>query len=418
MQKPFSWDNYSDQPYQLKDKTYKKEMRKKELSSLIKTFFTSIFVLPFSLFATPFIKRKHIQTQEFFTLGIDFQREEKTTLNLIEELKVQSVLVRFPLWEMQNLSQLKTFLLQLKNKTITLKIMQDREHIEDTVLLKKDLTLIFSQLQDIVTYFEIGTTINRAKWGFFSIREYNEFYTVAYNLKKEKFPEIQLVGGGVIDFEFHFSAHTLFNTQKYKYDATSSLLYVDRRGAPENTQLGFALADKIALLSTMVWLSPKSQHKLFITETNWPLSNTAPFAPTSEFECVDEQTYANYMLRYHLLALASQQVNLISWHQLIAPGYGLVDNRNGITKYLAFNVYKTMVSFLQNTQFLRLDIKRGYYILQFLTKEEKLLQVHWTLKETTLTQEDDFSVYDMFGEKVTSKQLLISESPLYIFIGK
>jgi len=418
MKEPFSWDNYSDQPYQLKDKVYKKKMRKKESSSLVKTLLTSLVILPFSLLATPFIKRKHIKTQEFFTLALEFEREPQKTLQLVEELELHSILVRFKLWEMDKLENLKSFLLQFKNKTITLKIMQDREHIEDSALLKKDLTLIFSQLQDIVTYFEIGTTINRAKWGFFSVREYNEFYTVAYNLKKEKFPEIQLVGGGVIDFEFHFSAHTLFNTQKYKYDATSSLLYVDRRGAPENTQLGFALADKIALLSTMVWLSPKSQHKLFITETNWPLSNTAPYAPTSEFECVDEQTYANYMLRYYLLALASQQVNLLSWHQLIAPGYGLVDNRNGIKKYLAFDVYKTMLLFLQNTQFLRLDIKRGYYILQFLTQEEKLLQVHWALKETTLLQEDDFKVYDMFGKKITSKQLTISQSPLYIFIGK
>jgi len=415
MKEPFKWDNYSDQPYQLKDKEYKKKMRKREIFSLIKTFVTALFVVPFSIIMTPLIKRKIVDSTTFFCMGVDYKREPQLTLELLEELQVQRVLLRFKLWEMDTLVELKNFILACGNKKITLKILQDREHIEDLELLKKDLRTLYSALDGHVEIFEIGSTINRAKWGFFSVDEYNRFYKVAYELKTTEFPHAKLIGSGVIDFEYHFTAHTLFNFFRYKYEGISSLLYVDRRGAPENTQMGFALLDKIALLSTMVWLSPKTSQELHITETNWPISNTAPYAPTSEHECVSEELYADYMLRYYLLAFASQQVDSVSWHQLIAPGYGLIDNRNAIHKRSAFLVYKFMVQNLQNAQFLRLDIKRGYYILQYLT-DDKLCQIHWSLKPTTLRNENFFEVYSSDGKLIQDETLDIGSSPLYIYI--
>jgi hypothetical protein len=415
MREPFKWDKYSDQPVPLKDKKYKKKMRQREFGSLLKTFITALLILPFSLLMMPFIKRKQIDSSAFFSMGVDYQREPELTKKLLDELGVETVLVRFKLWEMDSLTELKDFIEGLKQKNITLKIMQDREHIEDLALLREDMQSIFEMLHNHVTIFEIGTTINRAKWGFFSVDEYNRFYQSVYELKSEQFPKLQLIGSGVIDFEYHFTAHTLFNLFKYKYDGVSSLLYVDRRGAPENTQLGFALSDKIAYLSTMVWLSPKSTHKLHVTETNWPITGTAPYAPTSEYECVSEELYGDFMLRYHLLAFASQQVDSLSWHQLIAPGYGLVDNREGITVRQAYQTYKYMLQTLKNAQFLRLDIKRGYYILQCLI-DNKLLQIHWSLKETTLQNEDFFTVFTKDGKLIESKILEIGSAPLYIYI--
>jgi len=415
MQAPFSWDDYSDQAAQLKDRAYKKRMRLKERSSLATTFLLALFMLPLSLLAMPFVKRKFIDSEEFFSLGIDFEREEEQTQQLVDELGVTHILLRLKLWEMDKLDKLKTFAKQNKEKKITLKILQDREHIEDLTLTKKDFTTIFNELHELVDIFEIGSTINRAKWGFFSVREYLNFYQVAYRLKQEEFQDIKLIGSGVIDFEFHYTLHTLFNFCKCKYDGIAALLYVDRRGAPENTQLGFALTDKIALLSTMVWMSPKTKQELHITETNWPISETAPYAPTSEHECINEKLYADYMLRYYLLAFASQQVDSVSWHQLIAPGYGLVDNRKEIQKRDAFYVYKYMFKTLKNAQFLRLDIKRGYYILQCLVNDQ-LLQIHWSLKETTLKNEDFFTVYSRDAKPIKDKILTISDSPIYIFI--
>lgn len=292
--------------------------------------------------------------------------------------------------------------------------MQDREHAEDLELLKKDLRTIFFSLAGLVTMYEIGSTINRSKWGFFSVDEYNRFFKTAYDLRENEFPNHKVMGSGVIDFEYHFTAHTLFNFFKYRYDGVSSLLYVDRRGAPENRQMGFNLSNKIALLSTMVWLSPKSANELHITETNWPISNTAPYAPTSEHECVDEESYANFMLRYYLLAFASQQVDSLSWHQLIAAGYGLIDNRDGIRKRSAFYVYKFMVKTLKNAQFLALDVKKEYYIFQCFV-DNQLLQIHWSLKPATLQNEEFYEVYSKEGKKVENKTLHIGASPLYIY---
>ncbi len=181
--------------------------------------------------------------------------------------------------------------------------------------------------------------------------------------------------------------------------------------------MGFALSDKIAWLSTMVWLSPKSKHSLHITETNYPVTGTAPYAPTSEHECVDEESYANFMLRYYLLAFASQQVDSLSWHQLIATGYGLIDNRDSIRKRPAFYTFKFMIERLKNAQFLRLDIKRGYYILQCLV-DDRVVQIHRSLKSTTIDNEDDFEIYSRDGKKIEDKKITISESPIYIYITK
>ena len=417
MKAPFKWDDYSDQPALLQDKEYKKVMRKKQLPSLIKMFATALIMTPISLVAMPFVKCKEIDSEKFFSLGVDFERESEQIDDLLDELNVKSILLRCKLWEMDKLSLLKEFALKHQDKTITLKILQDRENIEDKELLKNNLRTIFKELHTYVEIFEIGSTINRSKWGFFSVDEYSQFFKTAYDLKEKEFTSLKLIGSGVIDFEYHFTLHSLFNLYKYHYDGVASLLYVDRRGAPENTQLGFALSDKIAWLSTIVWLSPKSSNRLYITETNWPISNTAPYAPTSELECVSDTLYADYMLRYYLLTFASQQVDSISWHQLIAPGYGLIDNRDGIKKREAFYTYKYMLQTLKNAQFLRLDIKRNYYILQFLIGE-KLLQIHWSLLETTLKNEDFFEVYSKIGELVEDEELSIGSAPLYIFITK
>ena len=118
-----------------------------------------------------------------------------------------------------------------------------------------------------------------------------------------------------------------------------------------------------------------------------------------------------------MLCFASQQVDSLSWHQLIAPGYGLIDNRKDIIKRSAFNTYKFMIKNLKNAQFLRLDIKRSYYILQCLI-DERLLQIHWSLKNTTLKNEDFFEVYSRDGKIIESEILNIGSSPIYIYITK
>ena len=124
-------------------------------------------------------------------------------------------------------------------------------------------------------------------------------------------------------------------------------MYVDRRGAPSNTQMGiFDTKNKIDMLYSLVRLSPKIKtDDIYITEVNWPLSNTAPYAPTSEKECVSEDKYAKYMVDYLNITKNSRKVSKVFWHQLIAPGYGLIDNREGIIrKTKAFYDFKELLA--------------------------------------------------------------------------
>ena len=384
MKQPFAWDHYSDQPAIIRDRALKRQMRRSALPSLIKTFLIALITLPIALLLTSFTGRRAISGEHFFGLGVNLDKEPNTTPYLLNELGVKKLLIRIPLWEMDRLHEYVAFIRSLGGKEITVASLQDREHITSADMSRDHFIQIFEALEGVCTTYIIGSTINRAKWGFFSVNEYLDFYAVAYALKKTRFPHLKLIGSNVIDFEYHFSAHTLFNLSPIRFDAIGSLLYVDRRGAPENSQMGFNLMGKINLLSALISLSPKTSNELIITETNWPIQNTAPYAPTSEHECVSEEDYSDYMVRYHLLAFASQRVSCVYWHQLIAPGYGLIDNREGILrKRSAFEAYKVMLSHLGDAQFIEFNYRSDEYTLSCSTPRGEL-HITWTLNSSPI----------------------------------
>ncbi|MGB5964436.1 MAG: glycosyl hydrolase [Sulfurimonadaceae bacterium] len=412
MKAPFIWDYNSDQPYQLKERSFKKAMRKKEFFSLIATIFSTLSILPLAILLQSFIPKRSIATDDFFGMSINLDKEPEATKKLVDELELTTLLIRFPLWEMGRLEEYVDFVKGYKDKKIVLNVMQDREHVEEHTLLKRDLEKLFSAFSPYIDSFQIGSTINRAKWGFFSVQEYLRFYTVAYRLKTADFPKVKLLGPSVIDFEYHFSVHALFNFFRLKYDAVSALLYVDRRGAPENTQMGYDLIKKIDLLDTLAFLSPKAKRKLYITETNWPISNTAPYAPTSEYECIDEESYANFMVRYYLLAFASQKAECVYWHQLIAPGYGLIDNREGLHKRPAFAAFKTMHTLLKKMSLLSFKQKNAIYTL-VAKNSRQTTTVKWSLNLQTITYNTPQNYIDRDGENHLSQRVEIGPSPIY-----
>jgi hypothetical protein len=278
-------------------------------------------------------------------MGVDLEKGE-VQKEFIEELGVKHLLIRIPLWQMDRVEEYVAFAKSFgEDKTILLNILQDREHIEDEALLKKDITIIFEKFGSFIFEYQIGNAINRTKWGFFSMDEYLHWYQTIQEIRDKQYPSLKLIGSSVIDFEYHYTIRTLFHWFPLKYDRFSALLYVDRRGSPESTQMGlFNTKKKIDLLYTLVRLSPKSFNQIYITEVNWPLSGTAPYAPTSEVECVSEREYADYMQMYHTIAFKTGKIERIYWHQLIASGYGLVDNRDGkLRKMKGFEAYKRMV---------------------------------------------------------------------------
>ncbi|WP_066165928.1 hypothetical protein [Aliarcobacter cryaerophilus] len=348
----FIWDSYSDQPKVIKDRAFKKATRRKELKDNLKLLFTSIFILPISIIIMKFFKG-NVKTSntDFIGLGVNLDKDNGNNIQqeLVEELGVKNLIIRLPLSDIKNIDLYFEFANSFnknERKNILINVIQDRLNIENQELFKKNIDLIFQKFKNISNEFQIGTTINRLKWGFFSTEEFMNFYMVASKIKEEKYPNIKLLGPSVIDFEYYYNARAMFNLKKIKYDITSALLYVDRRGSPQNSQYGiFDLKNKIDMLFSLVKLSPKVKSKdIYITEVNWPISNTAPYAPTSEKECVNCDDYTKYMLEYFKIAYESKKIKRVYWHQLIASGYGLVDNRDGkILKYPQFYAFKEML---------------------------------------------------------------------------
>ena len=413
MKKPFSWDYNSDQPYQLKDRNFKKVMRQKEGFSLLMTILSSLFILPIAFLAQLFISKRKISTQDFFGMSINLDKEPQKTEDLVHELALTTLLIRFPLWEMERIQEYVIFVKNFQDKKILINIMQDREHVEDLELLQKDLFTLFQALAPYVHTFQVGTTINRAKWGFFSVHEYLRFYQTAYKLKQKEFKDLKLLGPSVIDFEYHFTTHAIFNFFALRYDGISALLYVDRRGAPENTQMGLNLLKKINLLDALARLSPKTKREIYITETNWPLSNTAPFAPTSEHECVSVSLYTEYMLRYYLLSFASQKVNAVYWHQLIAPGYGLIDSHNGLEKREAFEAFKVMLHQLNETEFVSYSSQNSTFVL-IVKNHTKTTSILWSLQPKELKLTKKVTCYNYLGKETEASTIQINTKPIYV----
>ena len=401
----FPWDKHSDQPYPLRDKKYKTSMRKKNVKDYIPLFFYNLIIFPLALFFSFVFKSKQKTFPDFFALCVNLDKGEEQ-VTLVEELKCKNLQIR--------IDEYVSFVKKFKNKNILLSILQDREHIEDKVLLRKDITLIFSAFKGLITQFQIGNAINRSKWGFFSIGEYLEFYKVVQNIRDEDFSSYSLVGPSVIDFEFHFTIRALFNKHDVKYDKLGALLYVDRRGKPENTQMSiFDTSKKISFLHALGKLSLKSSSDILLTETNWPISNTAPYAPTSEKECVSIEDYTNYMLRYYFLALGSKKVQSVYWHQLIAPGYGLVDNRDGLKKRIAFDAYKTMLHFVQGASIENYSVSKDLHVLTC-KKDKKSFDIIWCSSDRNIELEELDLVYDKLGKEI-KENVKISQSPIYAF---
>ena len=118
--------------------------------------------------------------------------------------------------------------------------------------------------------FQIGQAINRSKWGLWNYGEYVDLLAVAER-ELRALGKVEIMGPGVIDFEPHAMAAALNLASESRLDIISSLLYVDRRGAPENEQLGFNSLDKAALFRAVGDTARCGASRYWITEFNWPL---------------------------------------------------------------------------------------------------------------------------------------------------
>ena len=407
----FEWDEYSDQPAVIGDKALKKQLRLSALNHHLKSFATSIAVLPAVLTRLALDSGNPanfpLNTDRFFGLCVNGDKEPVLAPALIEELSVEHILVRIPLADIERLDKYIDFIRSLGNVSVCVNVLQDRRHVVDYDLLKVSLRSIFEALSSDVlasriAQVQIGNAINRLKWAFVSVEDYLAFYQVAQSLRDSEFPGLTLVGSSVIDFEPVSTLRSLFHGFPTCYDKVAALLYVDRRGAPENKQyLLFDLRSKIRFIMSAIRLSPKSNDKLLITEANWPLANTRPHSPASDEYCVSEIEAARYLVRYYLEALSTGMVETVYWHQLIAPGYGLMDNRESPPrKRPAYFAFKTMLRLLQGAKLIKIEShKQGVRCATF-DNAKGTVSVHWSIDPTSIEPIAADEYVDIQGESL------------------
>jgi hypothetical protein len=326
-------------------------------------------------------------------MSVNLDKAPELSPALIDELGCHEILIRIPMSDIKNIAKYADFAASFSKKQILFVLMPTRQQITSPSRLKVDIYTVFTTLSPYSERFVIGNAINRLKWGFVMPKEYLLFFQTVTQVRESHFPYIKLIGPSVIDFEYYITIRTLFNLYKLKYDAFSTLLYVDRRGAPENKQGIFNLMGKINLMRSIISLTPKKRSDtLYITETNYPIKGMRPYSPTSDFEAVQEDEYIFYMVRYYLLALATTQVTSVYWHQMIAPGYGLINNLDGFRKRDAFYAYQTMVKLLSDEQFIAYKQKEDLHILTF----SNTIAL-WSTRSSFYTTPLEYKRFDILG---------------------
>ena len=413
----YAWDYYSNQPHVLNNKRLKRKIAFVSWFANLKIVIFSIY----ALFIGPYFyikNRKLIEKKiDSFGLCVNLDNPVKSQklisndeLNeMIDELAVENILVRIPLADFDNIEKYIRFITNLQHKHVLVCILQDREHIEEKNLTKQRLDYIFSNLCNEVKTFQIGNSINRKKWAFVSIDEYFSFFKIAYDLKNDKYPKIELLGSNIIDFDVPFFARSIFHFKSIFYDGIATQLYVDRRGGPEEKQIGFNTLSKIKAYAALAKASNKTTNDIYITEFNWPLSDMERWSPSEE-HLIRESLQSRYLIRYYLLTLASGEVEKCFFHQLVAPGYGLVNNLNGeVKKRDAYFCFKYMIEILSGGK-TRKFIQEKNICCLIVEKENEIIEAIWSSdKNAFFKSKSSQKIFDIRGNVIETKNSSLVE---------
>jgi hypothetical protein len=245
-------------------------------------------------------------------------------LAAVAELGVRHLLVRLHPWQEDHRAEEELAReLAARGWELTFALPQNRELVRDLGRWRAAVAEIAERFTPFGSRFQIGQAINRSKWGVWNLGEYLDLAAAAAAVLRRR-PGVELLGPAVIDFEPHAAAAAL-NARRsdVRFDGVASLLYVDRRGAPENRQAGFDTVAKVVLVKAIAETARNSGPRSWITEVNWPLRE-GPHAPAGRRVAVDEETQADYLARYYLLALGTGLVERVFWWQAVARGYGLL----------------------------------------------------------------------------------------------
>jgi hypothetical protein len=345
---PSWWDPHSDQPYKL-PKGEKPRATSAQVYEYLKTALTALVVSPAVAWRYAFPGPKNYpEAIDFVGLGISPDHGDVNQLqDLVGELGVQHLLLRVPSWHYEQVDYYLRFAERFPHNSFLINILQSRDSVEHPQEWRRALGVITDAFLPITKEFQIGNAINRTKWGCRHTGEYLSLLEATNSIRKSH-PGIVLAGSSVIDFEPLATLRTLINFHPFQLDACASAMYVNRRGSPRSKQYGlFSLREKLRLIFAITKLSRRSRGELWITETNWPLLNTKPYTPNSGLprSTVDEGTQAQYLTDYYRIAHALGYVSRVYWWQLVNPGYGLIDHRDGqMRKMPSFFSFKHLLA--------------------------------------------------------------------------
>jgi len=323
------WDRLSDQPHQHAGRFAKLRVRLADARAHAGEA-AAVAV------ALPRIRRRYLQLKrELWQSPVDwkgaglclrpFPENPEAPLALVDELGVRHVLLRLHPWEEEHAAEEELArALHARGVELTFALPQNRDLVRDPARWERAVERLAGAFAPYGPRFQVGQAVNRSKWGIWKLDEYAALVRSAAAILRRT-PGMEILGPAVIDFEYHITAAILNQKDAgFRFDAVSALLYVDRRGAPENRQAGFDTAGKVVLLKALADTARNAAARVWITEVNWPLWE-GPHSPAGKSVSVDEESQADYLVRYYLLTLGTGLVERVFWWQLIARGYGLVD---------------------------------------------------------------------------------------------
>lgn len=342
------WDHLSDQPHQHASRVDKLRVRLADARLHLEEAAVIAAALPRirSRYRELKLRRGPVTFHGFGVALRPWPEDPGALLGLVDDLGAKHVLLRLHPWE-ENHDAEEELARELHGRglELTFALPQNRELVKDPARWRRAMEEIGPRFTPYGKRFQVGQAINRSKWGVWNLNEYVRLVREA----SEVLRGVEILGPAVIDFEHHVTAAVLnLKRPGLRFDAVSALLYVDRRGAPENPQAGFDTEGKVLLLKAIADTARNSTGRLWITEVNWPLRE-GPHSPAGQAVSVGEQEQADYLVRYYLLALGTGAVERVFWWQMIAKGYGLVDPA-GLRRRPAFEVFRTLIRELEGSR--------------------------------------------------------------------
>lgn len=334
------WDHLSDQPHQHASRLDKMRVRLADARAHLEEAAVIAAALPRirSRYKELKLRREPVTFGGFGVAVRPWPEDPQGLLQLVDDLGAKHVLLRLHPWEEDHDAEEELAReLHSRGLELTFALPQNRELVKDPARWRRALEEIGPRFSPYGNRFQVGQAINRSKWGIWNLNEYVRLVQEASVLG-----DVEILGPAVIDFEYHVAAAVLnLRRPGLRFDAVSALLYVDRRGAPENPQAGFDTEGKVLLLKAIADTARNSTGRVWITEVNWPLRE-GPHSPAGQAVSVGEEEQADYLVRYYLQALGTGAVERVFWWQMIAKGYGLVDPV-GLRRRPAFDAFRTLI---------------------------------------------------------------------------